>query len=151
ASEGYDFCSLTHCQQYVAPKAPEVGLKQSFRRAVGETAGETLGESSGKRAEVYFHAACGGVTANMENLWGTPAPVYLSSVRADFGAAMPNRRWNQAIPADRLLKALDGDERTKIGSRLDAIIVSKRDETGRVEILMLEGERRRAVRGWDFK
>src|SRR5262249_50187471 len=46
---------------------------------------------------------------------------------------------------------LESDNRTKIGSRLDAIFVSKRDDTGRAEILTLEGERRRTVRGWDFK
>ena len=38
-----------------------------------------------------------------------------------------------------------------MGSRLDAISISKRDETGRAEFVTLAGERSRTVRGWDFK
>ncbi len=149
-NEGYDFCSLTHCQQYLPPPA---NLRAEFRRAVEATAGETLRDAAGKRAEVYFHSACGGVTANIERLWGapSPAPAHLGGVRDDFCAASPNRRWNQTIPADQLLRAMQGDERTNVGARLNAIVISKRDETGRAAEITLEGERRRTVRGWDFK
>jgi len=149
-NDGYDFCSLTHCQQYLPPPA---NLRGEFQRAVEATAGETLRDAGGKRAEVYFHSACGGVTANIERLWGapSPAPSHLGGVRDDFCAAMPNRRWSQTIPADQLLRAMQGDERTNVGAKLHAIVVSKRDETGRAAEITLEGERRRRVRGWDFK
>src|SRR5207244_4608975 len=49
------------------------------------------------------------------------------------------------------LRALQSDPRTDVGTRLDQVLVSKRDETGRAEFITLEGERRRSVRGWDFK
>lgn len=150
AADGYDFCSLTHCQQYIAPTKT---LRPAFRLAVEKTAGVVLTLASGKRAEVYFHAACGGVTANIEKLWGSPspAPAHLIGVRDDFCAAAPNRTWSQSIPRDQLLKALRSDERSDVGPRLDAIVVSKRDDTGRAEQITLEGERRRTIRGWDFK
>jgi stage II sporulation protein D len=148
--EGYDFCNLTHCQQYRPPPAT---LRAEFRGAVAETAGETLRDATGKRAEVYFHSACGGVTANIEWLWGapSPAPSHLRGVRDEFCAAMPNRQWRQTISAAQLLHALQSDERTDVGARLHTIVVSKRDETGRAAEVTLEGERRRTVRGWDFK
>jgi stage II sporulation protein D len=148
AKEGYDFCSLTHCQQYLPPKAE---TRSPYRRAVEETAGETLRDSSGRIADAYFHAACGGVTANLETLWGAPSPPYLRGVRDDFCASMPRRRWTQSIPARQLLRAMRSDERTNTGARLDAVVVSKRDATGRAETITLEGERRRTLRGWDFK
>jgi SpoIID/LytB domain protein len=150
ASDRYDFCSLTHCQQYIAPTN---ALRPAFKLAVEKTAGVSLALASGKRAEVYFHAACGGVTANIERLWGSPspAPPHLMGVRDDFCAAAPNRTWSQTISRDQLLKALRSDERSDVGARLDGVIVSKRDATGRAEVITLEGERRRTIRGWDFK
>jgi hypothetical protein len=50
-----------------------------------------------------------------------------------------------------LLRALQSDPRTSVGTRLDQVSVSKRDETGRAEFITLEGEHRKSVRGWDFK
>jgi hypothetical protein len=50
-----------------------------------------------------------------------------------------------------LLRALQSDSRTNVGNRLDRVVVSKQDETGRAEFITLEGEYRKSVRGWDFK
>ncbi|MBO0800167.1 MAG: SpoIID/LytB domain-containing protein, partial [Blastocatellia bacterium] len=148
AGEGFDFCSTTHCQRflYSDKRSPS-----PVRRAVYETAGEVLRDELGCLVDGYFHAACGGVTANIRALWGVPAPSYLRGVRDDFCETMPHRRWTQTIPAVDLVKALSGDERTNVGPRLDAIVVSKRDATGRAEMLTLSGVRSRVVRGWDFK
>jgi SpoIID/LytB domain protein len=159
AQEGYDFCSTTHCQRFVYLRTKNA-LNATTRRAVEDTAGIILldpvkaanGQDGASRVvDAYFHAACGGMTANIETLWGAPAPSYLRGVRDDFCATMPHRRWVQRISADQLAKALQSDERTNVGPRLDAITVARRDETGRAEVLLLEGARRRTVRGWDFK
>jgi SpoIID/LytB domain protein len=149
APEDYDFCSTTHCQRFVMSKSKNTGA--AARRAVEVTAGEILQDQLRQIADVYFHAACGGITANIETLWGAPAPAYLRGVRDDFCATMPRRRWMQKIPANQLAKALQSDERTDPGVRLESIVVSKRDATGRAEMITIEGSRRRAVRGWDFK
>jgi SpoIID/LytB domain protein len=148
AREGYDFCSTTHCQRFVYSKK---GSSSPSRRAVEETVGEVLQGEMGELVDAYFHAACGGVTANIRTLWGVPAPSYLRGVRDDFCATMPHHRWTQTIPAAQLVKALKSDERTDIGPELNSILVRKRDVTGRAELLSLEGARRRIVRGWDFK
>jgi stage II sporulation protein D len=148
AQEGFDYCSTTHCQRFVMPKANQ---KTAARRAVEQTAGEILRDQSRQIVDAYFHAACGGVTANIETLWGVTAPTYLLGVRDDFCATMPHRRWIQTIRSDQLGKALQSDERTNAGARLDSITVSKRDATGRAEMITIAGSRRRVVRGWDFK
>jgi SpoIID/LytB domain protein len=150
AREGYDFCSTTHCQRFTFPKTKNA-ISAVARRAVEETAGMILSDPLGKVIDAYFSAACGGVTANIETLWGPPAPSYLRGVRDDFCATMPHRRWAQKIPASQLAKALQSDERTNAGPRLSSITVSRRDATGRAETLTIEGERRRLARGWDFK
>jgi stage II sporulation protein D len=150
AREGYDFCSTTHCQRFRFPRA-KVAIKGAARRAVEETAGVVMSDPLGNIVDAYFHAACGGMTANIETLWGAPAPSYLRGVRDDFCATMPHRRWAQKIPANQLAKALQGDERTNVGARLVSITVARRDATGRAEALTIEGARRRLVRGWDFK
>ncbi|MGH9803341.1 MAG: SpoIID/LytB domain-containing protein, partial [Blastocatellia bacterium] len=148
AREGFDFCSTTHCQRFTLPKDRQY---ETARRAVAATRGEVLRDRNGNVIDAYFHAACGGVTANIETLWGVEAPPYLRGVRDDFCSAMPHRRWEQTISTDDLAKALRSDERTDIGSQLKDISVNKRDSTGRAETITLEGERRRTVRGWDFK
>src|SRR5215475_12924061 len=150
AREGYDFCSTTHCQRFTFPKTKSA-ISEAARRAVEETTGVILSDPSGNVIDAYFHAACGGMTANIETLWGSPAPSYLRGVRDDFCATMPHRRWTQKIPADQLAKALQSDERTNVGARLVSITVAKRDATGRAEAITIEGARRRLVRGWDFK
>ncbi|HMV47479.1 MAG TPA: SpoIID/LytB domain-containing protein, partial [Blastocatellia bacterium] len=148
AREGFDFCSTTHCQRFVLPNER---LHAAARRAATATRGEVLRDQSGGIAEVYFHAACGGVTANIESLWGVDAPEYLRGVRDEFCATMPHRRWEQTIPAARLAEALQRDERTNAGATVKSLTVSKRDATGRAEWLTIEGARQVKVRGWDFK
>jgi stage II sporulation protein D len=150
AQEGYDFCSTTHCQRFVFLKTKSEA-QSAARRAVEETAGVFLTDHSGQVVDAYFHAACGGMTANIRTLWGALASSHLRGVRDDFCATMPHRRWTQKIPADQLAKALRSDERTDVGARLDSILVTRRDATGRAEMITIEGWRRRVIRGWDFK
>jgi stage II sporulation protein D len=153
ADEGFDFCSTTHCQRFAlaADERARQRADQFARRAVAETAGETLRDEAGALIDAYFHAACGGMTADINALWGVPAPAYLRGVRDDYCATMPHRAWAQRIPARELARALRGDERSDVGARLDAIVIAQRDATGRAALITLEGERRRSLRGWDFK
>ena len=121
------------------------------RRAVRETAGELLRDARGRTAEVYFSAACGGRTADVAKLWGErDAPAYLHGVRDEACDAL-DEHWTDVIPSAQLLRALRADERSDVGARLDAVRVVRRDQTGRAEVVSLEGERRRLLRGWDFK
>jgi SpoIID/LytB domain protein len=154
ANEGYDFCDTTHCQRYrftITDERNHARFKNLLKRAVNETAGETLRDEEGQIADAYFHAACGGMTANMETLWGVKAPVYLRGVSDEYCAAVSPHAWVNVIPAEKLARALQSDSRSDVGARLKNITITSRDQTGRVEFLVLEGEQQRVVRGWDFK
>ncbi|HVG35446.1 MAG TPA: SpoIID/LytB domain-containing protein [Pyrinomonadaceae bacterium] len=157
SQEGFDFCSTTHCERYSfvgaggARRAPSNSA--AIERAVVETRGEVLQDDRGQLIDSYFSVACGGMTANIQSLWGTDAaPQYLrGAVRDDYCATMPHRHWTDTIAAAQLLKALRSDPQTDVGARLKDIVITRRDATGRAELITLEGERRRTVRGWDFK
>jgi SpoIID/LytB domain protein len=150
--EGYDFCNTTHCERYTFIEGGEkTSASDLVRQARDSTAGEVLLDENGQATDAYFSAACGGMTANVETLWGSVAPKHLRGVRDEYCASRPNREWTDVVSSSRLAEALKSDSRTDTGARLLNVIVSRRDATGRAELLTLEGERRRIVRGWDFK
>jgi SpoIID/LytB domain protein len=153
ARDGYDFCNNTHCQRYlfVSDESRRADFYALLHRAVGETRGEILRDSQGNIADAYFSASCGGITANINSLWGVPAPAYLRGVRDDCCASAANQSWTDKISGAQLVKALRSDSRSDVGARLSDVRVVKRDATGRAETIELQGERRRTLRGWDFK
>jgi SpoIID/LytB domain protein len=149
----FDLCDTTHCQRFlpVRDESTRPEFYASARRAVRETAGEVLRDARGRTAEVYFSAACGGRTADVAKLWGErDAPAHLHGIRDEACDAL-EERWTDVITSAQLLRALRADERSDVGSRLDSVRVERRDRTGRAEVVALEGERRRVLRGWDFK
>jgi stage II sporulation protein D len=107
-------------------------------------------DERGRTADVYFHAACGGRTTSIADLWGVASPAYLRGVADEACAALPHRQWQQTIPAATLTAALRGDERSNVGARLNNITVTKRDASGRAAMVTIDGARRRTLRGWDF-
>ncbi len=165
AKDGYDFCSTTHCQRFVsgvrsprvskgteADQAPPDGrASDRMIAAVRSTEGQILLDNRGQLADAYFGASCGGETANVGTLWGVTPPEYLRGVSDEYCLAGPHAHWSDTITRSDLLRALQSDARTNVGGRLDQVMVSKRDETGRAEFITLEGEHRKSVRGWDFK
>ncbi|HEY6247830.1 MAG TPA: SpoIID/LytB domain-containing protein [Pyrinomonadaceae bacterium] len=150
ATDGYDFCSTTHCQRFVgATKSAEVDSR--LPAAVRATEGQLLLDDRGQPIDAYFGASCGGETANIRELWGAAPTLYLRGVRDEYCDAGPHAKWTDTISRADLLRAVQSDSRTDVGNRLDQVLISKRDETGRAEFITLEGERRKTVRGWDFK
>jgi stage II sporulation protein D (peptidoglycan lytic transglycosylase) len=108
-------------------------------------------DDRGELIDSYFGASCGGETANVATLWGTAPAKYLPGVRDQFCESGPHAHWTDQISRADLLRALQADSRTDVGHRLDQIVVSERDDTGRAEFITIEGEQRKIVRGWDFK
>lgn len=148
AKDGFDFCSTTHCQRFGGSAAR---ADSRTADAVRATAGQVLFDHSGHTADSYFGASCGGETANLGTLWGKHPPEYLQGVRDEFCVTGPHATWTDVISRADLLRALQSDARTDIGSSLDQIVVAKRDESGRAEFIKLEGELDKTIRGWDFK
>jgi len=150
ANRGYDFCSTTHCQRFVSPTATK-GFDSRLSAAVRATEGQVLIDDSGQPIDAYFGASCGGETANIRDLWGAAPASYLRGVRDEYCDAGPHAKWVDTISRADLLRAMKSDSRTDIGNRLDQVMVSTRDETGRAEFITVEGEHRKTIRGWDFK
>jgi stage II sporulation protein D len=153
ASQDYDFCSTTHCQRFVGSlTSPTASLLDSrISAAVRATEGQVLLDDHDQPINAYFGASCGGETANITHLWGAASDFYLRGVRDEYCDAGPHARWTDTISRADLLRALQSDSRTDVGNRLDQVLISKRDETGRAEFITLDGEHRKIVRGWDFK
>ena len=146
AKDGYDFCTTTHCQRFVAGNSSPALID-----AVRATEGQVLTDDRGQPVDAYFGASCGGETANIAALWGTRPSQYLAGVRDEYCASGPHATWTDVITRADLLRALQSDARTNVGARLDQVVISKRDETGRAEFITIDGEHRKQVRGWDFK
>jgi SpoIID/LytB domain protein len=158
--DGFDFCTTTHCQRYQPVGISTLVQKADSRdspalsraeAAVRATEGEILRDELGHPADAYFSASCGGMTANLQTLWGVNAPPYLRGTPDEYCATMPHHSWIDTIATGSLLQALRSDVRTDPGSHLDQIVVSKRDQTGRAESISILGEHHRLVSGWDFK
>ena len=144
--EGYDFCSTTHCQRFET-----VATRPALVTAVKETAGMVLRDDQGQIIDAYFSASCGGMTANIKELWGVNAPAYLRGVRDDYCSSGPHYRWTDVIPAGKLMAALRSDPRTDVGERIRNLSIAKYDDTGRAELISIAGDRTRAISGWEFK
>lgn len=143
--DGFDFCTATHCQRFSSE------VSSAALRAVKETEGQVLLDDQGQLVDSYFSASCGGATANISTLWNGPARPYLSGVKDEYCLTMPHNHWTDVIETSELLRALQSDKRTNIGNRLDGLVVSRRDKTGRAELIRITGERSLTVSGWDFK
>jgi stage II sporulation protein D len=149
AAQGFDLCSNTHCQQFVTGN--RTVMREAVRLAVNETAGEVLVDRQGRLVDAYYNASCGGMTSNIETLWGQPAPSYLKGVRDEYCLTGPHSKWTDHIPRERLLKALRSDPRSNVGRFLEGVAITRRDATGRAQRIVLDGEHRRELSGWEFK
>lgn len=143
---GYDFCHTTHCQRFESSTPLPVAVN-----AAQQTTGVILRDDGNAIADTYFSASCGGMTSNLETLWGAPAPKYLAGVRDDYCHAGANSHWTDVIPAERLAAALRSDSRTDVGETIRELIVSRRDQTGRAELVSITGRQKRSISGWEFK
>jgi SpoIID/LytB domain protein len=145
-NEGYDFCSTTHCQRF-----QKVVPRRALLAAVKETSGMVLRDDQGQIIDAYFSASCGGMTANINTLWGVDAPEYLRGVRDDYCQSGSHYRWSDVITSQQLASALRSDARTDVGQTIRDLAITKYDETGRAESISISGDRTRAISGWEFK
>jgi stage II sporulation protein D len=144
-AEGFDMCETTHCQIYQPARIASSRFTATARAAVARTTGRILTYGA-RPAEAFFHADCGGSTAAAEDVWGGRAVPYLRAVVDELPAAT-HRPWRADLAVDEVRRALNADERTAVGRRLDAIEVLARDDSGRAAGLGVRGERSYTVRG----
>ncbi len=108
-SDGADVCNTTHCQVYFGKSAE----RESVDKAIKATRGFILSYNL-KPISALYHATCGGMTSNNEDVWGgTPEP-FLRRVYCNFCMNGTKFRWNQELTADEIRSAL-AKEGIKIG------------------------------------
>lgn len=145
-AQGYDLCSSTHCQLYEPSRLKTSMWAAAAAEATANTAGMVLWYASGP-ARALFHADCGGHTSAVSEVWeGAPRP-YLKA-QVDGGPALAaHTSWRFEVSAADLVRALNKDPRTRVGSRLHDVAISRRDDGGRAELVALRGSRTSVVRG----
>ncbi|MCA1559570.1 MAG: SpoIID/LytB domain-containing protein [Acidobacteria bacterium] len=144
--DGFDLCATTHCQLYERSRLRSSRWAQAAVAATRRTAGVVLWYGNGP-ASVLFHADCGGHTSDAADVWGGAALAYLAG-RPDNGpAGRAHSEWVYEMTDQALIAALNADARTRVGPRVESIVVSTRDAAGRAERVSIRGATDVSVRG----
>ncbi|HEX7087587.1 MAG TPA: SpoIID/LytB domain-containing protein [Vicinamibacterales bacterium] len=140
ARDGFDLCTLTHCQVLREPH-------EAARRAARATEGQVLVDR-GVPVPVYFSASCGGRTERPSAVWpGADDPSWLPSRRDRACGGEP--RWAAEIPVQDLERALRAAGFSR--GRLLRLSIDGRSSSGRVLRLRLEGLVPDRITGQDFR
>jgi len=148
-SEGYDVCSLTHCQLYQCHR-PSARADEAVRITRG-----WILLWRGLPAVALYHSCCGGITACSA---GEPKPAgteYLRSVQDRLRsngewacARSPWFRWKTVLNAGEMKAVLREAGLPLQGQEVGAVKVASRDESGRVLQLQVNGTRISGTRFW---
>lgn len=127
----YDLGDNTSSQVYRGV----VGIVPSLAEAASATNGQVL-VSGSKPADVWYHSACGGHTADSEEITGRAGPPYLhgqpdsdASGRA-YCSISPYYRWRNSVSPSALAQVFDVDV-----SLLATVTVDKRWPDGRARLV----------------
>ena len=132
-ADGFDFCSLTHCQVFRFP-SEDRNAADDLDPAAKATRGQVL-EYHGELADPYFTASCGGMTEAAGNLWPDRAQPYLISLRDPYCSGSSHGIWSQVISSASLQQVLKDSLRLPITGPLTELVVEKRDDSGRAILL----------------
>lgn len=133
-TQGFDFCSLTHCQVFRLPGGPERRYPPALIDAVGSTQNQILRYRE-RLADPYFTADCGGVTESAADLWPDRNLPYLPSAPDPYCAASAHSSWQRTIPLDRVASILRDELGLPIHGSVRDLAVASRDSSGRAGTL----------------
>lgn len=148
--EGFDFCSLTHCQVFDPPPPISIQSPDDISRAAQATDGKVL-KFNGQLIDVYFSADCGGLTEAAQNIWPDRAAPYLSTMKDPYCVASEHSSWQQTIPLDTVGKILRENMGVPLDGPLLDVKIENRDNSGRARTLRLEGGSARRVDANEFR
>lgn len=127
----YDLCAATHCQAYRGVTADDAPLST----AAMSTKGLVL-RHGGNPAAVYYHADSGGMITRAGAVWASDLP-YLQPRVEPVGYTSPNTTWEATLTMAEIQSRL-AQGGISVGSVM-ALTPVKRDESGRVEQLRIDG------------
>jgi stage II sporulation protein D len=133
-AQGFDFCSLTHCQVFRPPQDRDLQAADGLDPAARATRGQVL-QYHGELADPYFTACCGGMTESAGNVWPDRAQPYLVSVHDPYCLASIQASWKQAFAAADLQAVLRDALHLPMSLPLGELSVERRDASGRALVL----------------
>ena len=136
----YDVGDTTSWQVYkgMESEAP------STQQAVQATAGQVM-TYDGKVILAAFHAASGGHTENVEDIWKSPFIPYLRGV-VDYDQGTPSYQWTKSFSRRELSRRISGVGNVK------SMTPERTTPQGRIVTMLVEGDRgTRRVSGTDLR
>jgi stage II sporulation protein D len=161
-AQGFDFCSLTHCQAFRPPDAgaireplPQAGSadllsKVSGFAAVLKTRGQVL-QFRGETIDPYFSADCGGMTEAAGNVWPDRTQQYLVSIRDPYCAGSAHGSWRRELSLKEAEEILRTDMGVPLAGLPTRVSIAKTDSSGRAQILLVEAGMGRQVDANEFR
>jgi len=137
--EGFDLCSTVHCQVY---KGINENMELRIKKAVDSTKGfVVVDEKNGDLVITYYHAACGGATENVSEIWPEVKDVKtLSGVKCDFCKNSPYYEWNYSFDIEKFVIKLKVNG-YNIGDKIKNILLLSKTNHGRIKNLQIVGNK----------
>jgi stage II sporulation protein D len=132
--QGFDFCSLTHCQVFRLPLDDEANAPNGIEPAARATLGQVL-QYHGELADPYFTACCGGMTESAGNVWPDRAQPYLISIHDPYCLASSHASWKTELTIESVQQVLRQTLHLPMAAPLSELSVEKRDSSGRALVL----------------
>lgn len=136
-SAGYDLCSTIHCQVY---HGISKRMYQRAKKAVDATSGLVIVDSKGNIIQSYYHAACGGSTEDVAEIWGTSSLEYLEGVKCKHCKNSPYESWSYKILKSEFLKLLK-EKGFSLNKDIKKIQILSYTKNGRVKELKIDSEK----------
>lgn len=151
--EGFDFCDTTHCQLYRGEDDLTARVSSTIvRRAVAETAGEIL-RFDGEPIEGHYTAACGGLTATPESVWGgaTKSAYPYTPVTCRWCAASPYRDWRRESDAASVLAALSAATGSRLSRAAEVTVQTYASSAVVQSVVIKDRGRQLVISGDEFR
>ncbi len=136
-AQGFDFCTLTHCQVFRRAQDSAGGYSDAVVRAVRDTRDEVL-EYEGALVDPYFGADCGGTTESPADVWPDKNLPYLQASPDPYCAGSSHSSWRRVISVQVLGDILRHDMGAPLQGRVGSIEVASRDSSGRARTLTVQ-------------
>jgi stage II sporulation protein D len=100
--DGAQLCDMVHCQVYHGKNR----FNKEISAAVDSTHYEVIIDKDSNLIEAVFHANCGGLTVNSEDIWSKPRS-YLKSVVDTFCITEKQANWTKEIDKQKWVSYLN--------------------------------------------
>ena len=146
AHDGFDLCATTHCQVYQPLSSWPTSIAKLAADATQATSGMVITHAA-RPINAVYHADCGGHTSDAATIWRGESPPYLQGMPDTFCVKDGAAPWRSEVSMSDLRRALNRNDATSVGRRLENLEITEQDAAGRAVHVTLRGARTVTVRG----